>query len=1181
MELQSLNLSILNLIQKSQQANQRLTYVTGCHSPLALAPLIAQKFNEGLSRPFLVILQEEEQIEQLVKDILFYAPDFKASILPRFDVSPYSNLYPKSKVISQRLQWLFNADKAPTASVFFASIAGLLQNTLPYLELKSRTHYFQPGLTFSQDHIKAMDKMGYRLVPIVEDPGTFAIKGGIVDIFSPAHNLPFRLELFGDEIESLRYFDPDTQLTVNSTDKEAYVIPAKEILFKDEYRLSLVESFKSSLKAHGNNSTSENNDAKEILQSLAQAKSFPGADFLLPFFYKELSPPIEFFSEPLDLWLCQPVDLATHFDHYLSDLKKEWESNGDGPIQVPPTLLYLKYESLPDLLPEGSSQFHIEHVLIEDKSHIEEEGQLDFSSYSLEEFRSQCAHLSKDRAAYHNYISTRLNQWREQGYSLFISAPQSHHRDKLKSLLRQIDFQPTEVEQNQFLWSEWVHIQQVQKDIIHVLPRHLLHSYRLSQDRLIFFRDDDFFGYRRQRSSKHKPSGDDKAIFQFDFSELKVGDLIVHKMHGVGIFEGLKVMDINGLPSEFVQITYKDKDKLYLPIYRISQIQKYTGPSGNRIIDKLGGTSWDTTKKKIKKQLRDIAAELLRLYALRAQVTRPEFSLPGEDYLAFENTFPFEETEDQAKAISDVLSDMNSHHPMDRLICGDVGFGKTEVALRAAFKAVEDGKQVCLIAPTTILTFQHHHNFSQRMKPWPITIRPLNRFVERSEIKKTLTELKAGKVDIIIGTHRLLSKDVEFKNLGLLIIDEEQKFGVKHKETVRKLKTEVDTLTMSATPIPRTLNMSFVGMRDLSLINTPPVDRLPTRTFICRFDKETIRKAILSEIQRGGQVFFLHNRVQSIEALAHELRELLPTVRFGVGHGQMDEHQLEKTMLAFFNKEIDVLICTTIIESGMDVPNANTMFIDNAHQLGLSQLYQLRGRVGRGKERAYCYLIVPNNKKIDKEAQERLRVIQENTALGSGIRIAQHDLELRGAGDILGEEQSGQVNAVGYEMYMELLDQAVREQKGESVATQELDPEINLKIMALIPDDYISDIRVRLNYYKVLSTIESESDVDKFEREIHDQYGKLPDPLINLMGLMLIKFVCKKLCAKELNQSSVGISLRFNENTPLSVEKVLKLCQRENKKYSLSPDSRLIIRIKDVTWPRVYEELLQLQQFTL
>jgi transcription-repair coupling factor (superfamily II helicase) len=569
-------------------------------------------------------------------------------------------------------------------------------------------------------------------------------------------------------------------------------------------------------------------------------------------------------------------------------------------------------------------------------------------------------------------------------------------------------------------------------------------------------------------------------------------------------------MDVGGASSEFIKLSYKDGDRLFIPIYRIGQIHKYSGPSSTHQLDKLGGHQWKNVKTKVGKRLKDIAAELLALYAKRSQLTRPAFPHKDDDYVAFENSFAFEETIDQENAIDSVMSDMESEHPMDRLVCGDVGFGKTEVAMRSAFKAVQGKKQVAILAPTTVLSFQHFENFKKRFKGWPINIQALNRFLSRQQVKEVIQGLKDGTVDVVIGTHRLLSKDVEFQNLGLLIIDEEQKFGVTHKEKIRKMKTSIDTLAMSATPIPRTLNMSLMNIRDLSLINTAPIDRLPTRTFVCKPSEETIRKAVYAEIERGGQVFFIHNRVQSIHGVADELRQMLPNVRIRVAHGQMDEHELEKVMLAFLHHEIDLLICTTIIESGIDIPRANTMFIDKANTFGLSQLYQLRGRVGRSKTRAYCYLLLPKSGNIDPQAQERLKIIQENTALGSGIRIAQYDLELRGSGNILGEDQSGHINAVGYEMYTELLDEAIRTAKGEAIE-EKVDPEINVKIPAFIPDNYIKDIRTRLSYYKVLSQISSHDEIDQVEDELRDQFGKLPEPAVNLIGLMLIRLMCKKL----------------------------------------------------------------------
>ncbi|RYZ75753.1 MAG: DEAD/DEAH box helicase, partial [Proteobacteria bacterium] len=494
-----------------------------------------------------------------------------------------------------------------------------------------------------------------------------------------------------------------------------------------------------------------------------------------------------------------------------------------------------------------------------------------------------------------------------------------------------------------------------------------------------------------------------------------------------------------------------------------------------------------------------------------------------------------------------------------------------------AFKAIEGRRQVAVLAPTTVLSFQHLETFQKRFKGWPVVIKALNRFVPTAEAKKTVEELKEGKVDILIGTHRILSKDIGFKDLGLMIIDEEQRFGVTHKEKIKRFKTAVDTLTLSATPIPRTLNMSLVGMRDLSIINTPPVDRLPTRTFVTKFDKETIGKAISAEIQRGGQVFFLHNRVQSIYSVADEIRQIVPEARVRVGHGQMEEHELEQVMVAFYHHQIDVFVCTTIIEAGIDNPRANTMFIDNAHQFGLSQLYQLRGRVGRSKERAYCYLLIPPNKRLESQAQERLKIIQENTELGSGIRIAHHDLELRGAGNLLGEDQSGSIDAVGYEMYLELLEDAIKELKGEPL-DEKLEPDINVRIPALIPESYIPDIRIRLSYYKALAKISSPDDIDRIEEELSDQFGKIPEQVLNLMGLMLIRHHCKQLGIRDLSSGPKTISLAFTEKTPLPPQRVVQLAQQDPKKYSLTPDMRLNIRLNAIAWPNIYEEILNLEK---
>ena len=822
--------------------------------------------------------------------------------------------------------------------------------------------------------------------------------------------------------------------------------------------------------------------------------------------------------------------------------------------------------------PDKNRVIPIERIKF-DESPDQDVEAIDFKSFSLDDFSKACQAAAGQPEQQVRLIQDKLGAWRSQGYRIFITCQSQNSAQRLKLLLDKAALEVQVHSEKNYEWQGLIEHQSRHLKHVDLLIRHSPDNARLPDEHLIFIRDEDFWG--KKRGERRKSSSNeflDKAQ-ALSFGDLKPGDFVVHKLHGIGVYDGLEVMDVGFGDSEFIRLHYKGNDKLFLPVYRIGQLQKYSGPSSETLIDKLGGNSWSKTTSKVKKQVRDIAAKLLKLYAARAQSKKDPFPPRDHDFDKFENAFPFTETEDQQRAIDDVLSDMQKDKPMDRLVCGDVGFGKTEVALRAAFKAVQAGKQVALVAPTTILTFQHTETFKKRFKDWPIEIRTLNRFIPTKKVKETLKDMAEGRVDIVIGTHRLLSKDINFQKLGLLILDEEQKFGVAHKEKIREMKESVDTMALSATPIPRTLNMSLMGLRDLSIINTPPQDRLPTRTFVCKFDEQTIKKAIESEVQRGGQVFFLHNRIQSIYELTDRLRQLLPDMRIAIGHGQMPEETLEKTMVKFFNHELDVLVCTAIIESGMDIPKANTIFIDNAQQLGVSQLYQLRGRVGRSKERAYCYLVVPANKKLDKDAQERIRIIQENTALGSGIKVAHYDLELRGAGDLLGAEQSGHINAVGYEMYLELLEEAVREQKGEPEKAEAIDPEINLRTPAFIPDKYIPDVRIRLSYYKALSQIERAEQLDTIEDELRDQFGSPPDEVLNLMGLMLIRKQCRDLGIKDCSAGKSWLTLSFTDKTPLPTEEIIRLTSMENRKYAITPDQRLKVRMNEVTWPRVHEEL--------
>lgn len=1161
MDFEILNPRLETILKREFELNHQNIQISGSDSLLLLALVLSKSSPSSFkSLPHLVVVPRFVDAQRLARCIGFFDDTIDPIILPHFDVSPYSSLSPKKSFISDRVRFLHKAKNPRPGQIFITPVGGLLQKTLPFDVLNKHSHEWSVGSSIPENVAEFLSRLGYESSPLVEDVGQFSVRGGILDLFSPGTTSPVRIELFGDEIVSIRQFQPDTQRS-DSEIKSFFLLPAREVFWEADQEF-LLESFVKSTK----NREVNKSDFEDVLRSLTKQQIFPGIDFLIPFFYKKLASPLEHFSEPLNLWLINPPDILTHSDQIKAEMSHEFSTALENVIRPDFSQIYSSFEELP--FPPDGNQIELFPIEVSDLTDQKKEiKKIAFSTSTPIELASLLTGKVVGSPVWTDAVKSKISQWQSDDYKIFVSAKNKTQADRLLLLFNKAELPA--------VFSNESSSVNLDSKIITIVIKPAPESLRSSEDRLIILRDEDFFGKKdRQNTSASRAAPkefQDKAR-SLSFGDLKPGDYIVHTLHGLGKYEGLSVMSIGGAESEFIQVSYKDKDRLYLPVYRLNQIQKYSGLSENIALDKLGGTGWEKAKSKVKAAVKDLANELLKIYAERAQFHRPAFEVNHSDFLAFESSFQYEETPDQLRAIGEICKDLESTRPMDRLICGDVGFGKTEVAMRAAFVAAQNKKQVAVLAPTTVLTFQHLETFKKRFKGFNFKIEALNRFVTDAEAKKILARLKSGEVDIIIGTHRLLSRDVEFKNLGLLIIDEEQKFGVAHKERVRKLSVGVDTLAMSATPIPRTLNLSLAGIRDLSLINTAPSDRLPTRTFITKWDNEAIRKCIQTEISRSGQVYLIHNRIQSIFDVANRVRELLPEARISVAHGQMEESQLEETMIRFFNHEIDVLICTAIVESGMDVPRANTMIIDQAHMMGLSQLYQLRGRVGRSKERAYCYLILPPHKQLDKTAQERLKVIQENSALGSGIRIAQYDLELRGAGEILGESQSGHISTVGYELYMDLLRDAVEEQQGKAPAYK-VDPEINLRIPALIPESYISDVRIRLSYYKTLSDITSQEEIDRVADELKDQFGEIPESTINLMGLMLIRSVGRTLAIKDISAGLKNVSLAFTEHTPLKTDTIIKLAMRENKKYSISPDARMSIRMNSITWPAVLDEL--------
>ncbi len=1150
-------MSFLNFDQNLHKAlalkNAR---ITSADQLFSAAFLISNSASTANAAQHLVVTKDLSSAHKFLNYLDFFSnflghKKFDTAILPPHDISPYSGLYSSRAGMQQRLRWLYLASLPRKKTVLVAPIKALAQFTLPQKLFLDSIDFFKKGDVLPDPLGSHLSSLGYLAAPAVEDPGTFSLRGGIVDLYSPAHDLPVRIELFGDVIESLRWFSPQTQQSVGEA-TEFSLAPAHEILFSENSILRCCQTL---------DGKKSETDISSLQSQIRNQTYFDGIEFLLSYFYENPTITCDFLPKERITWmpdaLASDALLVSDYNHLVEEYKQ-----------------YTTHLPAPEKIYAKKDVF--DKSLISPIVALET---LDMGDSDLSVFDFPSRAISPAKSTIYpervDLLAKKVLEIKSTRGHVFLCGSSETQFKRLSLAFEEHGLQLSWIT-NATPLSQLRDQQAQNKKLVHFLNHTLDTSFHSLNEAIAFIGVEHFL--KKSEARKTQIKAEISKAEALSFSELREGDPVVHTQHGVALYLGLKVMNIGGVEAEFLELKFKDNDKLFLPIYRLNQVHKYAGAGNNYLLDKLGGKQWEKTKAKVQTRLREVANELVQLYAKRMALSRPLYDVESEDFLKFEDSFPYEETSDQLKALEDIKGDFSRPRPMDRLICGDVGFGKTEVAMRAAFLVASQKKQVAVLAPTTILTFQHMETFKKRFAGWPLQIAVLNRFVSNSDAQKILKDLKEGRVDILIGTHRLLSNDVQFANLGLLIIDEEQKFGVKHKEKIRHFKNTVDTLAMSATPIPRTLNMSMLGLRDLSLINTPPHDRLPTRTFVSKFDMGVIKKSVMSEIKRGGQVFFLHNRVQSIYALADELRTNLPGVRMSVAHGQMDEDSLEKTIVSFFNREIDMLVCTTIIESGMDIPNANTMFVDQANALGLSQLYQLRGRVGRGKQRAFCYLLIPRSGGIDDVAKERLRILQQNSALGSGIQIAQYDLELRGAGTLLGEEQSGAVDAVGYELYMDLLEVAINEAKGQPIA-ETVEPEINLKMKALIPHAYMPDIRLRLSYYKALSNIQTHEEIDQIEATLRDQFGQPPEEVFNLMGLMIIRLLCKKLGIRDVSSGVNTISLIFTEQTKLPPAKVIELTQLPNKKYTLTPDSRLRIRMNAISWQNIYSELEFLEKF--
>jgi transcription-repair coupling factor (superfamily II helicase) len=1112
------------------------------------------------ARALLAVAPDENEADLLAKDLAFFLGEGAVIRVPSDAVLPYDDLSPDRGVEMERLAALARLHLAPDAiKAVVVSARGLARRTVPRALYERTADLLGKGIEIEREALAMkLVALGFSRVPLVEDPGTFAVRGGIVDLWSPADPAPVRLEFFGDEIESCRAFDPQTQRSLDEI-AEVVLCPAREALLNDEGKTAAKDAVRAAAE-RVNRPTSR---VRETLDAIDEGTPFFGMEALLPGFHPGgLGTLFDYLPAGTIAWI---DDLAAVEDA-LRDLDAELAREHEASLRREELVLPPVDHSLPS--GDALAKLHELPVVRRHPIWMGTAEPVRFALGDTADIRGEIETAHGEEGALAP-LTRRLEDWRKRGLVAVISCGTASSADRLRRLLddrrQQVRTHEGVPGEARAIYDPAVHA--------HVFTGELSAGFVDPAAHLAVVSDEEIFG-RRVRKKARK--GREENAFAAAFRELNEGDLVVHVEHGIAKYLGLTKMQIRGVEGDFLVLAYDGADRLYLPVAKLRQVQKFTGASPDTIrLDRLGGSSFALRKARVKEQLLKMAAELLDIYAARAAHPGFKFPEPDEIFREFEAEFPWEETPDQAKAIEDVLRDMRKAKvngagaaPMDRLVCGDVGYGKTEVAMRAAMLAVLAKKQVAVLVPTTVLAAQHERSFRERFKGYPVRIDAISRMKTADETKRILKDTGTGKVDVLIGTHRLLGADVNFQSLGLVVVDEEQRFGVAHKERLKKLRKLVDVLTLTATPIPRTLHMSLAGARDLSIIATPPEDRRAIRTFVMKFDPIAVKEAIENELKRGGQVYFVHNRVRSIAAMEKFVRELVPTARVGVAHGQMGEGKLEGVMSRFVNKELDVLVATAIIESGLDIPSANTIVVNRADHFGLSQLYQIRGRVGRSRERAYAYLLVPARRPVTKDAKKRLEVLQRFSELGAGFNIASHDLEIRGAGNLLGKDQSGQIEAIGFELYQQLLGEAVAELKGEPLK-EEIDPDIQLPVPAFIPDPYMPDVHQRLYFYKRFAQASTDEDLDEIRAEIVDRCGDPPEEVDALCDLMAVKVRLRALAIRALEAGPGRLVFTLGETAALDPFLLAKAVQGSGGRLRLTPDMKLVAQVGAPPAPKV------------
>ncbi|WP_266170093.1 transcription-repair coupling factor [Dyella subtropica] len=1097
-------------------------------SARALLVAEAARSHNGL---LVAVTRDTQRAHALEDELRIFAGGLPVLHFPDWETLPYDIFSPHPDIVSQRIATLFSLPTTQSG-VLVVPIATLMQRIAPHSHITGAGLMLRKGqkLDMSAEQ-RRLEAAGYRNVPQVSEPGDFAVRGALIDIFPMGAAEPYRIELFDDEIESIRSFDPETQRSQHPVDR-VELLPGREFPLTEEaakdFRGKLRERFPIDIRRC------------PLYQDMKEGVTPGGIEYYLPLFFAQTATLFDYLADNAVFLLGEgALDAADQFWSQTGERYDQRAHDIERPV-LPPAEIYLPPEQLREQL---NRRLRVEVV---------ESGH----EHAVAAGTQPAPELPLNRKGEEPGTSLRHFITSYPGRVL-IAADSAGRREALIETLAAAGLKPDSIEG----WQHFAGTADGLKFAITIAA--LEQGFALTKPAITVLTERELYGerVRTERKRRRGAARDPDSIIR-DLTELTIGAPIVHVDHGVGRYQGLVSMELGGMEGEFLTIEYAKGDKLYVPVAQLGLVSRYTGTAPELApLHSLGGDAWERARRKAAEKVRDVAAELLAIYAQREARGGESLLIDRQLVEEFGASFPFEETPDQEQAIDAVLGDLAAPRAMDRVICGDVGFGKTEVALRAAFAAATAGKQVAVLVPTTLLAQQHYRNFADRFADWPVRVDVLSRFKSTKEVNEALKRLADGQIDVIIGTHKLLQPDIKFKQLGLVIVDEEQRFGVRQKEQLKKLRAEVDLLTMTATPIPRTLNMAMSGLRDLSLIATPPAHRMAVRTFIAAWDPATIREAFQRELQRGGQVYFLHNEVDSIERSARELEELIPEARIGIAHGQMAERELEQVMADFHRQRFNVLVCTTIIETGIDIPTANTIIINRADRFGLAQLHQLRGRVGRSHHRAYAYLVVPDRKAMTADAEKRLEALASLEELGAGFTLATHDLEIRGAGELLGDEQSGQIQEIGFGLYTELLERAVRALKSGKVPdfdlSSEHETEVELHLPALIPDDYLPDVHTRLTLYKRIASARNDDALRDLQVEMIDRFGLLPDPTKQLFAVAGLKLMATPLGIRKLDFGTNGGRITFRDKPEVEPMAIIRLIQSQPRVYKLDGQDKL------------------------